>query len=249
MHIRRIASAALVTALSATVLAGCGDESDGTSAEAPTSQAPKVLTADDLKAAVIRVADIGDGFRVGDDEDDDDPAPGCLKALDVTNDGFPGSDEDTEVTIEADTDDAIPEASQLISAFKDESAAEKALTDLADSFDGCTKVEETDSDGAVYAFDVDTNDDSDGDRVSDQFNVDTVGTITAGDQQIPLAIRVRFARVGNVITGVAISTAVNNDTEDLLDDLTDIALARLTAVIDGTEQPTPDPIDLPVFTG
>lgn len=239
MRIRRTTSAASVLVLSL-ALAGCGGSDEEKSDAKP-------LTQEQITSALISADDIGEDFRVMEEDEDDDTDLGCLNAVDEIDDGFPGAEHTAEVSIEATSEGNIPEVGNQINAFADEAAATKALDDFAASFEGCDSVKET-SDGITFDLEVDVADTPLNDDVDQQFDVDMTGTLASGEIQFPLSQRVRFMRVGSVITATYFSS-LETSTSSEAKDLAELALAKILPLIEGGEVGTPEPLDLEPYTG
>lgn len=240
MRISRIASAALVVALS-TALTGCGSDSDG-----KAEKAKEPLTKDLIASALLSVEDVGKDFKVK-EEDDDDTDLGCLSDMDSIKDGFPGSKESVDVSIEATPDPNVPEVGNQINTFEDEAAATKALDDFAASLADCETVDET-SDGVRFQLQVENDDSTSTSDVDDQFNLDMKGMVTGDGLEIPISQRAKFMRIGNVITAVyfaSFETSTSSDTEDLAE----LVVAKILPLIDGGEVGKPDSLDLTPYTG
>ncbi len=238
MRIRRTTSAESVLVL-ALALAGCGGAEEDNEA--------KPLTQEQITSALISTDDIGDKFQVMEEDEDDDTDLGCLSAVDEIDDGFPGAEHSAEVSIEATTDGNVPEVGNQINAFTDEAAATKALKDFAASFEGCDRVQET-SDGVTFELDVDTDDSPLSGDVDQQLDIDIEGTAASGEVQFPLSQRVRFMRIGSVITATYFSS-LEADTRSEANDLAELAVAKILPLIEGGEVGKPEPLDLEPYTG
>jgi len=236
MRIRRTTSAASVLVL-ALALAGCGGGED----EA------KPLTQEQITSALISTDDIGDEFQVMEEDEDDDTDLGCLGAVDDIDDGFPGAEHSAEVSIEASTDGNVPEVGNQINTFTDEAAATKALDDFAASLDGCDSVQET-SDDVTFDLEIETDDSPLSGDVDQQLDIDVEGTVASGEVEFPLSQRVRFMRIGSVITATYFSS-LQTSTRSEANDLAELAVAKILPLIEGGEVGTPEPLDLEPYTG
>lgn len=237
MRIRRTTSAASVLVL-ALALAGCGGGEGDDEA--------KPLTQEQITSALITTDDIGEEFQVKEDEDDDADL-GCLSAVDEIDDGFPGAEHSAEVSIEATTEGNVPEVGNQINAFTDAAAATKALDDFAASFDGCDSVQET-RDGVTVDLEIETADSPLSGDVDQQLDIDIEGTVASGEVRFPLSQRVRFMRIGNVITATYFSS-LQAGTRREAKDLAELAVAKILPLIRGGEVGTPEPLDLEPYTG
>lgn len=237
MRTRFLLVAALVAVA---VLTGCGGD------EKTSDSGPKTFSQEDLTSALLQADDIGADYRIkADDGEEDDAAPGCLKAISETRDGLPNAKEKVEVSIQADSANGIPEVDHLISSFEDSADAEAALTGLVTTLADCSTVTGSD-DGVSYDIAVATDETTIDPRVGDQFNLDATGTLASQGQEFAMSIRIRFMRVDNVIVTAGISSIVETDTAAETDDLAELALARVVALLDGVDQPELEPLDLAV---
>lgn len=242
MRIRRTAGTALIALLTTAVLAGCGSDSDD-----PAAKKAAPLTKDQISSALLTLDDVGTDFRVKEEDEDDDIDLGCLSEMDSIDNGFPGSTDSVEVSIESSVDPNVPEVGNQISAFEDEDAAIEALEDFATSLEDCDAVNET-QDGVRFALELENDDSTSTSDVDQQFNLDMEGVITGDDLEIPISQRAKFMRIGNVITATYFAS-FETSTSSEAEDLAELVVAKILPIINGGEVGTPDSLDLEPFTG
>jgi hypothetical protein len=214
-------------ALAALLLTGCGS-GDGSGSSGAT-----VLSKDDLKDAVLTADNVGPDFVVDEDDENDDPAPGCLDALDILDEQADEVNK-AEATYAADNEVGLPSILSGAASFGSVKDATSAIDSLEDALDGCTKVTEEDDDGTSYDLDVSSDTEKTANDVDQQLNVDVTGTITSQEVDFPFNIHSSVVRVDNHLLIVATGD-IEDDDIGLVDPLTELAVSRLLSVLDDKE--------------
>ena len=207
----------------------------------------------DLDGALLSVEDLGSGFAVDDDEDeddgeDDDPDWGCLLDFDeVAPSDSDDEDNDSEIAFSAKEDPGMPGIFQGVFAAEDVETAEEGMAEIADTLDGCDRVDSTDDKGNRWQFDVDF-DRSAGARGADQqLNLTASGSLTSSLLELPISIAFTVVRVEEAVTLIAFFDMAE-DIAEAHRDVTGAAVERLTAVVEDEALPEREPLleDYPV---
>ena len=227
------AVAALVAASS--LLFACGGGSGGGSG----GSSVVVLDDNQVKAALLTLDNMPDGWKVSTDTDNDlADAPGCLADLDKLD------QPDAESDGSADFEDAalgLPALSTQVASFGSERDVTEAMDTFREAFTDCDHVDYTDpSDDTTIVLDFESDDEKSSPEVDDQFNLTATGTISSGFD-FPFGLWLSIARVDNNTTAVMI-TDLSEDAGSALDPYTQMAVDRLVAVLNGdSPEPTQGP--------
>lgn len=262
MRIRRIAIAALTVALAA-ALTGCGgDKKSESSSSKPTETEVKVLSKDEVKAALISLDDLGKDFKVdkeADDDDDDDADLGCLNDIDKvldkeTGSGDPIEDAETKAEVEykADSDIEMPFVMSSTYSLKSEDDITKGFKVFEDAFKDCRTVDTKDKDGTRIQLEIETNkDETDG--ATNQINLVAAGSFTVqtggGSIELPFYLGMSMIQVENNIALVGFgSIADQGEGDDACESLNEVGVGRLLAAIKGEPAPESPDLDLHIIT-
>jgi len=235
MRIRRLASAALLVTF-ATLTACGGDSEDKSGAKS------SVLTAEQVEAAVITLADLGPGFEANSDDDDDDGDDSGFGCLNFDSVQKIKSDQKAEGDYQSTSDVGTPLVFSKIGSFGDENDAAQVLTNLRDAVDGCEAVDDTKDGGLSVNLKVSVDNETAGAEATEQVNMIATGTGSIQGITFPLGIRMTLIRIGHHITGIAY-VGMGADVAADGEALTDLALARLVAAIEDQDL-DPAPLNL-----
>ena len=225
---RRLAAASAVAL--ALVLTGCGD--DGGSGDAEESSSP--LSQEQADTALLTEGNLGEGFVVHPDEDDDDSEGlDCLAFI-----ADLGESEDAATTAEIDyefeSELGNPAVISIIESYDDTDSADALVETLRGELDGCDAVDYEDEDGTTFSLDVSTDDEQTADGTDDQLNVTASGTIASGGMEFPFTLALSVSQVGQHLTMVGVTDLGPSSSVDV-ESYTQIAVDRLVAVADGDE--------------
>jgi len=236
MRTRTVISALALVALAA--LSGCGSDSGD-----EKGSAEHVLTKAEIKSALLSLDDLGDGFRVDEDADDeDDSSLGCLDEIDEI-DTVADPARDDEVSYEADSDFALPGVFSSIASFKTTATAEKGMAELRKVLDDCTSIDETDEDGARVRLRITTDDEKVGADADEQINIKASGNIEVEGFTLPMAFQMSLIRIDNQ-AALAGFVTVSEDASKEAAKIIDAAFTRFAPVAQGKAAETPSPLDL-----
>ncbi|KQY57204.1 hypothetical protein [Nocardioides sp. Root140] len=226
---RRIGSLAVVgvLALSAALLGGCGGDDAGISDK-------------DLAKALLTADDLGPDFKISPDDDDHDddgdgPDWGCL--LDFKDDATEKDDDgdDIEVEIEASADPGMPAVFHVISNAENAEQARALLSELGSQVDDCDKVDTTEDD-TRWQFDVDSDRVAWADGVNQQINVLAEGHATVSGVELPISLSFTAVRVDTAVS-LVMFVDMASDIDRARRDVVQVVVDRLTAALDGEDQP------------
>lgn len=227
-HASRRFTAASAVAL-ALVVTGCGGDggSGGAEENSPLSQ-------EQADTALLTEANLGEGFVVNPDEDEDDSEGlGCLSFI-----ADLGKSEDAATTAEIDyefeSELGNPAVISIIESYDDTDSAEALVETLRGGLEGCDAVDYEDEDGSTFSLDVATDDEQTADGTDDQLNLTASGTIASGGMEFPFTLALSLARVGQHLTMVGVTDLGSSSSVDV-DAYTQIAVDRLAAVAAGDE--------------
>ncbi|GAA1962698.1 sensor domain-containing protein [Catenulispora subtropica] len=239
-------AAALTSALllSLGTAAGCGSSKSApkptaTSASTPTagtasspatsgpSPSATALSADDLEARLLTVADLPSGFSVDSDNADANGTisatdPRCRPLVDLMNsDGKPSgavADADTSFT----RSELGPNIATGLASFPSTQDAQKLMDSVTKAMRACTELTETDKDGTSYDFAVAP--------LESPKTGDAVGAIrmSADIGGYPAQIDIVLVRVGSTLLYVA-NTGLGDTDAGLTQDVVKRAVAKLQA--------------------
>ena len=226
---KRIVLSAL-SVLAVIAVTGCGSSSSG-------SADVTVLSKAEAKKSLIGLDELGKGFRVSKDDEDDDSSMGCLDNFDGVDKVVKEPATEAEVDYEADSDIGLPGVFTAVASFKSLAQAEKGMAAVRKALKDCTAVDETDKDGAHFKLKISTDDDKAGPRADDEVNLNATGTIQTEGIEAPMAVHFALIRVDNHVIMNGIAT-VAEDARDEAKEIAEVSLSRFVAVLDG--KPVPD---------
>ncbi len=219
-----------VLLLATTGLAACGDDS----AEDP-----------DFDKALLVADDLGPDFRIAaddeeeKDDDDSDPDWGCLLDFkdDAADESEDGDDDDIEVELEAAVDPGAPGVFQVVVDVGNEDKARKLVGELADRVDGCHSVDTQDED-TRWQFDVDSDRVAWADGADQQVNVAAAGKASFSGVDLPVSLSFTLVRMKDVVSMVMFFDMAS-DIDEANRDVVGVVVDRLSAALDGDDQPEP----------
>ena len=225
--LRRAGAAASALAVSL-VLVACGGNTN-TSAPSATStpstpSEAAAPTEDDLAAALLTADDVPDGYtEAAPDESDNSTVFDGTCLADVAD--FKeqvGSDPVSEAKTEFTTQDASGQAqiSSGISVYDDQAAVDAAFGAFYDSVKDCTNLSFTDDNGVAYEITVAIDDTVSLDGADQQLGINLDGTVTVGEQMLPIAFVFLLAQEGAATSAVGTSEiggsyGINDEVETL----------------------------------
>jgi hypothetical protein len=231
--------AAGLLALALSTLTACGDEEpsdDAASAEL------EVLTDEQAEEALLSEAQMGEGFTAAEPTDSDsDTDLGCLNALDEMDDI--GAETEAKVEYSATTRLALPSLENNVFSYSDLDPVTARFEEVTDALEGCTSVDVTDEEGTSFVLDVSVDSETTTEDADQQVTLQATGTITAGGQELPIAMHMTSVRIENHVT-VLVHTDATDDTEGsaaTFDTYVTAATERLAAVVAG-ETPADEPL-------
>ncbi len=210
-------------------LSGCGAD-DG---ESPSVT---VLTKEQATEALLSLDNFEDGFKVAEDDDEDDSSMGCLDDFESIDDVVNEPAVEAERDYEADTEISLPGVFSAVASFDTDAPAKKGMSEVRKALADCTEVAETDDDGSRFELTIATDDEKAGAEADDQVNLSATGTVTVQGLTLPMAVHLSIIRVGNHVTMSGIVT-MGEDARSDADEIAAAALARLVAVIEGDPVP------------
>lgn len=229
-------------AVVALMVAGCGDDSGSGGG----GDDVETLSQEQVEQALLTTDNLGTGFVVAeedeDDEEDDDSGLGCLFA-DVEESPLDKltEDDNVEAEVEFEYDAEIPSPGvqhSVSSSPKVDPDDEDVLKPIVDAIDGCTEVNETDDEGNVLDLTVSYDTEASDDRVDEQVNLFAEGTTTTPDGiEVPISFRFAFTRLDNNLSMLGVFTVFDDNGGPLFDAYQQIAVDKLSAVIEGEEPP------------
>lgn len=256
MRVRVGLTTLLVAALAATV-SSCGDDDgseyvfvpSGTGAPAsgtPGQDAVTVLKDPALGKALVSLNDVGPGFAVNVNPDDDRAkGMGCLEPLGNLSRSNLSADASDQARYDAASQLAVPSVVTKIRSFSSVERATAMFEQIADAAKGCTSVSST-TDGFSIELGVSTDRKRSGPAADDQFTMTAMGAGTTNGVSFPFGTQLTAIRVRNNITLVAF-TGVGFDLTTDANRVAGLALERLVSVTAG-ELPNPTPLNLHVTT-
>lgn len=267
------AAALLLTALLASLLTGCGDEStsDGSerrpeaAAEGSPVLNPRTASfavLDDARAelALLSPGNLGPGFEADPssedpgaeaDADPGDAATGCEADVAFEDRLDPEGLALGDAAIDYFMADEVRllVVTSRVSSFGDDATAEAAFGALVDDIGGCTHFEELAEDGSENTvIDVTTDSAPATEDVDDQLTMVGGGTWSFEGQSIPLGVGFAAARVDSNVTMVMLLSIGVTEDNELLAPYTEIAADRLaTVAADGVPEDVaaPSPTSTP----
>lgn len=253
---RPLASVA-VLALTSVLAAGCGD-GDEDAGEVVTEtvtvtpgqtdggdtgeEGAATFTEEQAIAAILQPDNFSDAWssEPGSDDDEEEPAPGCLGEIDALTEELPKAAE-ADSTYEY-GDSGAPSVDSGLSAYADEAELVARFDEVQAALVSCTSVTGTDSDGLSYDLTLSADEDVTYDGVDDQINMTASGTVSQGEESLEIYLVSTMVRIGaNVAT---IATTHLEDPADLHAVYAEIGVERAVAVATGDEPEAttaPDP--------
>jgi hypothetical protein len=199
-----------------------------------------VLSEDQLDDVVLSEDNVGPDFTVDEGDDDDEPSPGCLGALDQVDDVTDNANS-SEVSYAADNDFGLPSVFSGAASFESTKKVTGLIDDLESAFDDCRQVNETDDDGTTYDLVISTDTEKTSAAGDQQLNIDVNGTIGSEGLSLPFNLATALVRVDNHLLMVATGD-VDEEAIGLVEPLTEIAISRLQSVLDD-EEPTDERVE------
>lgn len=194
-------------------LAGCGgsgaSRDDNAGAGSPGGTGASAPSDDELATALLTSDDVPEGYTedVPEESTDSTVFDGtCL--TDVADfKAQVGSDPVSEAKTEFTTEDAGSQAQIAAGTayYADEDAVTKAFGAFYDSVSGCTDLTFSDEDDISYDIAVAIDDTVTVDGADQQLTITLDGSVTAGDQQLPVAFRFLITQNGAGTSSVGTS--------------------------------------------
>jgi hypothetical protein len=211
------------------------------------------LKPEDVKPALLTVENLSDEFEVDPDksgEGDDGPDWGCLfdfGPLKRDTDKDDDKDDENEIQFRASEEPGMPGVIQLVDAAPSLAKAEQAMDDMAESFDGCEKVDTTDDDGTAWKFDVAFDRSAWARGADEQINLTATGSTISDELELPVSISLSVVRIENAVC-ILMFIDLAEELAGAPRALTHAASARLQAVVDGEDIGDPEPVleDYPI---
>ncbi len=232
----RRALAAAGSILLLTLVAACGadDTSSGDSGDGGDTASVEVLSEEDATTALLSETNLGELYAVVEQEDDEDDESsfGCLDALDDMEET--GAPTEVDRTFEFEGDLGLPSIGSEVSSYESVDDATAAFETFRSALEGCESVDETDPEGTRTQLTVTLDDEISISDAEEQANLVATGTISGGGGEYPFGIFFTAARVGNHVTTVGI-VELGDEVGGSIDEYTQVAVDRLTAVIAGEE--------------
>jgi hypothetical protein len=228
-----------LSVLATITLTGCGSSSGG-SADA------KLLSKAQLTSTLIALDDLGPGFKLDkDDNEDDDTDLGCLNGLDKIDKAGVKPARDEEISFAADSELSLPAVFSTVGTFRSEAKAAQVLHELSAAVADCKSIDVTDEDGFRIKLAVSSNTDEIDADATGQVNLEATGTGSTQGIEFPFGLRFSAIQVGNQVSVLGYVNSVST-LGDEADALLQRAFDRLAPVADGKKVPTLKPLNLKV---
>lgn len=228
-----------LAALALTSLSACGDSGSDEPSEPTDSESTaelEVLTEEQAERALLSETVMGTEFVAGEPgEESDDPAPGCLSALDDLDDI--GAETKAEVEFTSTSEIGLPGVEHSVFSYTEIDPISARIQEVETRLEGCDVVEDVDEDGTEYLLDVAVSTETTTAGADEQITVAATGTITSEGQEIPLGVYMSSVRVENHVS-VVVYTDIPEDeaaSSAAFETYVDAAAERLAAVAAGEE--------------
>jgi hypothetical protein len=239
----RLPALAVAGLLAVACLTACGSDDE-----------PGGVSSDDVRAALLTVENLSEEFEVDPDDSGDDgdggPEWGCLfdfGPLKKDSEEEEDEDDENQVQFRASKEPGMPGVIQLVDAAPSLAKAEKAMDEMAEAFDGCEEVDETEDDGTTWQFDVAFDRSAWARGADEQINLTATGSTTSKSLELPVSISMSVVRIENAVS-ILMFIDLADDLAGAPRALTNAASARLQAVVDGEDLADPEPVleDYPI---
>lgn len=237
----RLRAALLTVALVGAVLGGCAQ--DGDEKESQRLPGPP-LTAKQMKSVLLVRENLGNRFAIkqnaNDSSDSDDPNLGCLNKLRKLERKMPEALREREIDFVAKTRVGTPGVNSFVATYRSVTLAERSLDLFARSIEDCHHVSTTDG-GAHVRLSVSTTTLTLAKEAEQQVNLSASGSFSGPAGGIPFVLEWTVVRLGRHVVGVLMIDYAKS-LQGARRDLTDAAMERLVAVVDGKKPPEPKPV-------
>lgn len=230
----RIRAAIVTLLLSAALLGGCAQGDDEKETE---RKAGPPLSAKQIRSALLTRQDLGPRFvNEPPDSDDSDPDDlGCLSKVNQTVENGPQPLREVSAAFEAKTRLASPSIKTTVATFSSARAAASSLNLMLQEQRKCTRGDVRDE-GFRFRFKASVDDLPLAHEADQQVTTTVVVDVSGHGTRFPVTIEIALVRIGRNAIMVAMF-----DTQDSLHGarraLTDTAMDRLAAVMDGRKPP------------
>lgn len=221
-----LSSGALALALS---LAACGGGDDTDAPSGAGSDAPVVLSQEEADGALLTADDLGADFTELGAQDDDGQDLGCLTGL--TDLGDVAADTEAENNFELETDSSLRSVLTAVNSYADTATVTDAVDAFRASLEGCESVEVTDPEsGSALSLAVTVDDAPGVGETDDQVGFTGTGSVSAPGTSYSYDVSFVVSRIDNAISVVGV-VDLGAPGEDVLDELTDTAVGRLSDAV------------------
>jgi hypothetical protein len=237
--------AAGLLALALTTLTACGgdaEDSSGTDSSSSASAELEVLTDDQAQQALLSEAQMGEGFTAAPPtEDESDSDMGCLNALDEMDDI--GAETEAKIEFTAASDLGLPTLENDVFSYTEIDPISARIEEVTTALEDCTKVDVTNEDGTSFVLDVSVDTETTSADADEQVTLEASGTVSSGDQQLPIAIHMTSVRIENHVSVLVFTDVPDDEAESAatFDGYVTAATDRLAAVVAG-ETPDDEPL-------
>jgi hypothetical protein len=235
------AGALLTVALVGALLGGCaqdGDENGNQRTPGPP------LTAKQMKSVLLVKGNLGNRFAIdrtpSDSGDSHDPNLGCLNPLRKLERKMPEALREREIDFVAKTRVGSPGVNSFVATYRSVTLAERSLDLFDRTVEDCHRVS-TRNGGARVRLSVGTTTLTLAKGAEQQVNLSASGSFNGPAGGIPFTLEWTVVRLGRHVVGVVMIDYAKS-LQGARRDLTDAAMERLIAVIDGKKPPEPKPV-------
>lgn len=215
----------VIVGVTCLALGACGSDEEGPSVLSQEQATTALLTQDDVGANMNQVS--------GDAADKSQRSLGCLDSLrDMAS-----YDDEAQTRSDIKFEVNYQNASNGVFSFADEQTPRKVMSDFRKAVDGCQEVN-TPFEGGTLELAVIVDETLVAEGADEQVNVTAIGSLV-GANRLPVVAEVSLARIANNIAGVV--TFELSEGGSWQYDLTNTAVARLNAVMNGGPMPPPAP--------
>ena len=245
MHKKQLAAGLLALTLT-TTLAACADDdsgsSDSTEASESSSSELEPLTDEQVQQALLSETVMGPDFTGAEpEEDEDNPAPGCLSALDDLDDI--GAETEAEIEYTSTSEIGAPSLEHSVLSYTETEAITERIEEISTALDGCTSVQETGEDGTEYDLAVSLENGVTSEGADEQITLQAIGTVGSEGQEFTLGVYMSSVRVENHVSVIVYSDIVTDEaaSESDFETYVNAATERLVTVAAG-EEPVEEPL-------
>jgi hypothetical protein len=252
VHKKQLAAGLLALTLT-TALAACADDAEPTeSSESSESSEPtesgeestelEPLTDEQVQQALLSETVMGPDFTGAvPEEEEDNPAPGCLAALDDLDDL--GAETEAKIEYTSTSEVGAPTLEHSVFSYTETDPITERIEQISTALDGCTSVQETDEEGTEYDLDVAMETEVTAEGADEQITLQAIGTVGAEGQEFALGVYMSSVRVENNVSVVIYSDIPEDEAASASDfeAYVNAATERLVTVAAG-EEPAEEPL-------